>query len=130
MGSAGASCPLGVETALLLAACNNHYRQFSQFSKGRTEACDRADLAGQGPQSRPLLPPWFPWIWRPDKIRTWVMAYITVHEAHLERLAPALAALWAGLVSALVAHADASTDSDLYPLQPVLDVPRCKLWRQ
>jgi len=47
--------------------------------------------------------------------------YITVPEAHLERLAPALAALWTGLVSALVAHADASTDSDLYPLLLVLD---------
>ncbi len=47
--------------------------------------------------------------------------YITVPEAHLERLAPALAAVWTGLIGALIAHADANTTAALRPLLLMLD---------
>lgn len=56
-----------------------------------------------------------------DLRRERTTVYITVPEAHLERLAPTLAALWTGLVSALVAHADAMLEMDLHPLLLVLD---------
>ncbi len=50
-----------------------------------------------------------------------VTVYITVPEAHLERLAPALAAVWTGLISALVAHADTTSPARLRPVLLMLD---------
>ncbi len=47
--------------------------------------------------------------------------YITVPEAQLERLAPVLAAVWTGLIGAIIAHADANTGSQLRPLLIMLD---------
>ncbi len=47
--------------------------------------------------------------------------YITVPEAHLERLAPALAAVWTGLTADIIAHADANPGVGLRPLLLMLD---------
>ncbi len=47
--------------------------------------------------------------------------YITVPEAQLERLAPVIAAIWTALIGAIIAHADANTDSQLRPLLIMLD---------
>ncbi len=50
-----------------------------------------------------------------------ITVYITVPEAHLERLAPVLAAVWTGLIGSIIAHADANAATQLRPLLLILD---------